>query len=269
MNTVFSKLKHVIPRTSIFNKMQLSLVAYYGKKPPVLLNLIVDLQALLQDRLGRAFRPYTIEQVHATLIGLELFEAEQKLYSVWYRRNIGSPMPVDFRGLMQQLQAEWPDFQIRIGGYEPNGRYGFRSRGDHPYTRTFSFQINAAVVVGWPVVSTGKGRNYQESFYELRRSFERYQFCHKWHKDGYRDNDCYLVLGKIDPDRVSPLCRAELSREIREILSGAPVYIPFERDLLSMVIYEDAELPPSSTHLFPLTELGTDPTAFLKVLNIS
>ena len=51
--------------------MQLTLVSHYGPKPPTLARLIIELQQLLAQQLGTSFVPYALEQVHATVVGLE------------------------------------------------------------------------------------------------------------------------------------------------------------------------------------------------------
>ncbi len=249
--------------------MQLSLLTYYRKKPEPLRHLILSLQESLQKKLGDHFRPYQIEQVHATLLGLESFLESGHRYSHWYRKNIGAGQPIDFRGLLNRLQTSLPDMQIQIGGYEARRDHGFLSRGDHPYPRSFSFQLSTAVVVGWPVTEREGKWSYSEQFYQLRHAFEQHYLCHKWHKDGYRDNDCYLVLGKIDRAAIGEEVLAEVSREIRTELAKTPVRIPFSREFLTIVVYENPELPLKTTRFFPLEELGEDPSPFLKFLNNS
>ena len=49
-----------------------TLVAYYGpKKPPALATLLLEMQQLTRRHFGDSFEPYELDQMHATLIGLE------------------------------------------------------------------------------------------------------------------------------------------------------------------------------------------------------
>lgn len=242
--------------------MQLSLVAYYGNKPASLRRLVMELQAYLQARLGQAFRPYQLDQVHATVIGLECVFEQGAFYSEWYRQNRGSREPVDFGGLLSQLAREPLDFKIRFGGFRAEREYGFLSRWAHPFQRSFSFQGNMAVVVGWPV----KGEAVTDHFFQLRQSFESYSLCHKWHKDGYQDNDCYLVLGKFEAGGVPEEQLRQISRDLQEMLAKKIHLIPFNRDALSIVVYENMELPLESTRVFPLDRVGADHHVFTKYL---
>ena len=52
-------------------RMNVALVACYGEKPPALKDLVAGMQAELGRFLGAAFVPYGMEQVHATIVGLE------------------------------------------------------------------------------------------------------------------------------------------------------------------------------------------------------
>jgi hypothetical protein len=244
--------------------MQLSLVAYYGHKPGPLRQLIEKLYTCLADQLGGAFQPYHLHQVHATLIGIELFRKDGAFYSHWYRENIGIGEPIDLSGLLNYLRRELPDFRIKIGGYEAQLDHGFLSRDDHPYDRSFSFQGSTAVVVGWPAVRGTKGWLYDEAVFQLRRSFEQFYLCHKWHKDGYRDNDCYLVLGSVDRALVSEAALQRVGEEVRNTLTVNGFIIPFTYESLAIVAYDDPKLPLGSTRVFPLDELGDDISVLLE-----
>ncbi|PHN08103.1 hypothetical protein [Flavilitoribacter nigricans] len=239
--------------------MQLSLVAYYGNKPASLRRLVTDLQSQLQLRLGRFFRPYQMDQVHATVIGLECITDGLKCYSRWYRENREALRPVDFTGFLSHLMKRPPKLKIRMGGYRSGQDYGFLSRGDHPYSRSFSFQGTTAVVVGWPAGRMAGKLVYTDSFYQLRRSFEAYHLCHKWHKDGYRDNDCYLVLGKIKPDALPEEELQQISRDLQQMLAQREILFPLDGQMLTIVAYENAELPLETTRVLSLEEIGSCP----------
>jgi hypothetical protein len=48
----------------------ISVVAFYGPKTGRLRELLTGVQALIAEHVGNDFRPYTLDQVHATLIAL-------------------------------------------------------------------------------------------------------------------------------------------------------------------------------------------------------
>jgi len=51
--------------------LRATIVAYYGQKPPQLLDFLGRVQARIGNALGRAFEPYDPRQIHATIVGLE------------------------------------------------------------------------------------------------------------------------------------------------------------------------------------------------------
>jgi hypothetical protein len=53
------------------NLPNLSLVAFYGKKTPELGSLIQEIQSSIASVVGNKFKSYRLEQIHATLLGLE------------------------------------------------------------------------------------------------------------------------------------------------------------------------------------------------------
>ena len=50
---------------------QLTLVAWLGDKPDALARILIDCQESIGAKLGQAFEPYALEQIHATVVGLE------------------------------------------------------------------------------------------------------------------------------------------------------------------------------------------------------
>jgi hypothetical protein len=232
--------------------MPLSLVSYYGDKPPALRDLILALQEQLSKHLGSAFRPYAMEQVHATIMGMETEVENGAIYSKWYMENRGITVPVDLAGLTSYLQSRLPPIKIRIGGYQPEQDHGFISRGQHPYERSFSIQGSTAVAMGWPVEPAGVGLRYTTDLYALRTAFETYHLCHKWNKDGYRDNDFFFVLGKIDQDLADQQHVEAAAAAVRQLMAEREQIITLNADTLSLVAYVDTELPLHSSRVFPI-----------------
>ena len=52
-------------------RMQLTFVSHYGLKPAPFVERICPLQSVIAEQLGSRFKPYNVEQVHGTIIGLE------------------------------------------------------------------------------------------------------------------------------------------------------------------------------------------------------
>lgn len=236
--------------------MQLSLVSHYGEKPVPLQELIADIQALLLRDLDTAFRPYQMEQVHGTITGIETEREQSELYSKWYLENKGCRLPMDLKGLSHFLGKEVPRFLIKIGGYQPDRDYGFTSRGQHPFHRSFSLQGTIAVAMGWPGEQAGGHWTYGMDLYALRAAFEKYHLCHKWNKGGYQDNDFFFVLGKLDRDAVDPAQLKLTAAAVRQLLMDRVEFITVGPNSLSLVAYDDTELPLDTTQVFPL--VGAD-----------
>lgn len=204
--------------------------------------------------------------MHATLTGLELIRQQDQLFSLWYRENRGFSPPVDLQGFLTYLRRGLPEFQLGIGGYRENGEYGFRSRGEHPYLRSFSFQGPRAVLIGWPIHDADVQERHSEQVFQIRRELEQYQLCHKWHRDGYRDNDCYLVLGKVEPHMVSPDRLAGLTEMLRRRMAEERVMFPCSRRDLSIVHYTDTELSLAGTRVLSSGREDFAEDIFLKEL---
>lgn len=232
--------------------LQLSLVSHYGAKPPELAALVRRCQAPLAANLGAGFAPYALDQVHATLIGLEGRREAGRIVN----RNaaeLGAPSFMEPADLLCFLREDFAPIEVQIGGFRPGRDYGFESRGGHPSERCFSIQGGIAVAMGWPV----RDGAYPNSIDELRWTLcRRFGVRHKWHRDeGARDNDLYFVLGRVvdgGPDR-SALDRA--TREVREYLSGRDgLRLRIGRDTLRVVAYDDPSLPPETSRAWALDD---------------
>ena len=183
--------------------MQLTFVSHYGPKPAPFVEKIRLLQSMIAEQLGGRFEPYTVEQVHGTVIGLEgaRFETRIRNENSAFR---GTERFIDFQGLLDFLRTR-PEFDwdVRIGGYDLACDYGFTSAGQHPFLRSFSIRGEIAVAMGWPQ-SLG---TVVPSLDELRRAFQQFGALHKWHQcESDVDNDFFFVLGRVSPDTESEQC---------------------------------------------------------------
>jgi len=74
---------------------------------------------MLTEQLGSGFKPYALEQVHGTIIGLEGARVGTHIHNENFRRLRGTERLIDFRGLLHFLRI-WaePDWNVRLGGFE-------------------------------------------------------------------------------------------------------------------------------------------------------
>jgi hypothetical protein len=224
----------------------LTLTAFYGEKPKPFEEFLVWCQDLVGAQAGDGFIPYEIEQVHATIVGLE---------SRWLRGRqvnenlfrLGQVRPMDLPGMAHFLEstARLP-MQVRIGGFHREKSYDFESFGKHPYERTFEIQQNDTVVaMGWPF----EGSSITNALYELRRELLQFNVLHKYHMTaGCEDNDLFFVIGRMDSRMPPHWDRVRVSDHIRSQVAGMkPMLFDVERANLSFVRYHDRRLPLSSS----------------------
>ena len=234
--------------------MNLTLVALYGPKPPALADLISTIQTELSDQLGNAYVPYAMDQIHATLIGLEGYCTESGILNSNLLETEDAPPPMDLEGLFRfLLNTPLLPLNIRIGGFRPSESYPFTSRGQHPCTRSFGLNRREAVVIGWPV----NENTYPLSLDKLRRRCMDYHVLHKYHLGRSDiDNDLFLVMGCLRRDSISPEEYTTVERCIRKMLSSRQsLDISVGPEALSVVAYDDRSLPTSSSRSYPLAEI--------------
>jgi hypothetical protein len=216
-------------------QMQVTLVAFYGDKPPELAQLITYLQDTLASSLGAAFRPYQLEQVHGTLVGLEGNRTGSTI------QNVNSGLPVDASRLLSFLRSDFPSITVRVGGYPRHQEFPFTSRGMHPYLRSFSVQDEIALAMGWPVDSGAVN-----SLDHLRWRFaSELNVRHKWHKqEGDCDNDFFFVIGRVDRRLLNTTRLQGVAEHVRVSLAGLDgVLATIGPATLRLVAYLDPQLP--------------------------
>src|SRR3974377_1280361 len=105
--------------------MQLTLVSHYGPKLAPFAEKIRLLQSLIAEQLGARFEPYTAEQVHGTIIGLEGARVGTRIRNENFRRFRGEERFINFQGLLDFLRIRpEPDWDVRVGGYDLGCDYG-------------------------------------------------------------------------------------------------------------------------------------------------
>lgn len=224
--------------------VKLTLVAFYGRKPKPLADFIRWCQSLLAAMVPTGFSPYGVNQVHATIVGLEGVRRGKQVLNANYLRA-GQARPMDLISAFDFLRRTTKlPFRVRFGGFHPGERYPFQSLGQHPYQRSFEVQSsNAAVIIGWPETHC----QFPNALDELRRELNHYNILHKYHAaDKGIDNDLFLVLGRLDEMSAGHVNRESINSSIRSRISKRePLFVDLSLNYLSVVQYDDPELPPT------------------------
>ncbi len=243
--------------------MQLTLVSHYGQKPPEFARLIHQLQQLLTKHLDNHFAPYAIEQVHATIIGLEGVRVASRIRHEHFRQVHSEERFIDFDELIIYLRSpSFPKFSVQVGGFQPRHDFQFTSQGQHPFMRSFSIQNEIAVGMGWP----RSGNTFPDALDQLRRHFPQYGVLHKWHRRNEDvDNDFFFVLGRVGAD-IPDKTRHRAEEEIRHFLgSSEGCVVPFSTDSLFIVAYTDAQLPPGQSRAWSVKDKRVTPDLLASV----
>jgi hypothetical protein len=233
-----------------------SLIAFHGPaKPEPVRRLVEDAVARLGSALANfpgLFRRYPLDQVHATILGLEGTRAGDALVNLNARAREQAhglaAEPMDLRGLVDSLlRHPWP-LPIRFGGHSPDTCNPYDPRP--PWERTFDVREDGlAVLIGWP---WSEGSPFAPSLLGLRKLAERHGVVHKYHVDpAARDNDLFLVVGGIDAralqalgeHRPAAMAALELGRgEVRRWLERTPLEVELAIEHLSVVEYRSTTL---------------------------
>jgi hypothetical protein len=221
-------------------------VALYGPKTGELKGLLETVQALLSESLRDGFRPYTLDQVHGTVVRLD-GTADAQTGRVVNRRYLeitGIPRAMDHARALEILAARLtPALSIRIGGCEPDTAAAFSSRGQHPHERMFSVQGNAFVLVGWPVSTVTDGIS-SRPLDELRRAMNEANILHWYHESATDvDNDFHLVVGHHDgvPEHETK----DAVRAVRAYLARHPVQVEVGADQMTIIAADSPTLAPA------------------------
>jgi hypothetical protein len=197
----------------------ISAVAFYGPKTGRLRELLTGVQALIAEHVGAGFRPYTLEQVHATLIALNGVREGGTIVNEYLLEYAGVRREMDLPQVMDILARRFAvPLRVRIGGFRPEAAVPFTSRGQHLAERTFSVQGEAFVLVGWPADSlAGAGMALDE----LRREMNAAGALHRYHaRPADVDNDLHLVVGHHAGAPAGALARATAA--VRDKLAADP-----------------------------------------------
>ena len=219
----------------------ISAVAFYGPKTGRLRELLTGVQALIAEHVGAGFRPYTLEQVHATLIALNGVREAGTIVNEYLLEYAGVRREMDLPRVMDILTRRFAaPLRVRIGGFRPEAAVPFTSRGQHLAERTFSVQGEAFVLVGWPTDSlAGAGMALDE----LRREMNAAGALHRYHAGpGDVDNDLHLVVGHHAGAPAGALARATAA--VRDKLAADPADLAIGLSDVKIVAADSHTLAP-------------------------
>ena len=235
---------------------QVTLVAGYGTKCRGFAGLLERCCAKVGgSSLHACFRPYDLEQIHGTLVGMERAPDDRELINANLLTRTGRRVPMDFSRLMEVLRRHLP-MRIRFGGFG-FGERPFLSAGLTPYERSFQVQWSTSrcTLIGWP--HEGGDFTGRRIVNDLRDELAK--VCglgHKYHGD----NDFFVVLGlMVAPagrDGVHEAAASKLEEELRAFLSAHPFDLELTLRDLSIMVYDDVTLPLKSTTRYPVAELA-------------
>ena len=219
----------------------ISAVAFYGPKTGRLRELVTEVQALIAEHVGAGFRPYTLDQVHATLIALNGVRAGGTVVNEYLLEHAGVRREMDLPRVMDILARRFAvPLRVRIGGFRPGQAVPFTSRGQHLAERTFSVQGEAFVLVGWPADSIfGAGQPLDE----LRREMNAAGALHRYHaRPADVDNDLHLVVGHHAGAPADALARATAA--VRDQLAAEPADLAIGLSDVKIVAADSHTLAP-------------------------
>ena len=219
----------------------ISAVAFYGPKTGRLRELVTGVQALIVEHVGAGFRPYTLDQVHATLIALNGVRAGGRIVNEYLLEHAGVRREMDLPRVMDILARRFAaPLRVRVGGFRPGQAVPFTSRGQHLAERTFSVQGDAFVLVGWPAESlAGAGRPLDD----LRREMNAAGVLHRYHaRPGDVDNDLHLVVGHHAGAPAGTLARATAA--VRDKLAADPADLAIALSDVTIVAADSHTLAP-------------------------
>jgi hypothetical protein len=221
----------------------ISAVALYGAKAGAARDLLVGVQEIIAGCVGERFRPYSLEQVHATLIALNGVRdpATGTIVNEYFAEHAGVAEQMDLPLVMRILAARFAEpLAVRFGGWGAGEPVPFRSQGVHLHERGFAAHGKALVLVGWAAAAlAGDGRPLDR----LRRDMNAAGVLHKYHRGNADvDDDLYLVVGHHDGAPTSALERAEAA--VRERLTADPVELSIGLADVSIVAADSHTLAP-------------------------
>jgi hypothetical protein len=249
----------------------ISALAWYGPKQGPLRDLLIRTQELIAGQVGPAFRPYTLEQVHATLIALDgvVDPGSGVVVNEAFGLNLGVHTEMDLPGVMDRLERRFRvPLAVRFGGVAAGAPVPFLSRGQHLFERSFSVQGRAFVLMGWPVVSLagsgpGPAPGGPAPVDEVRREMNAAGVLHRYHfGTADVDNDLHLVVGHWTGDNAPAEALARAVDGVRAALAQAPVEATIGLADIKVVASDSRTMAPA----LYVSAIPADPDAMLALM---
>ncbi len=114
----------------------ISAVALYGPKSGPVRELLAEVQAMIADHIGDRFRPYSLDQVHATLIALNAVSdpGTGTIVNEYFLTHQGRAVEMDLPRAMDILTARFTTpLPVRIGGYQRDQSDPLHQPGAAPF----------------------------------------------------------------------------------------------------------------------------------------
>jgi hypothetical protein len=139
-------------------------------------------QSAVTAQLGAAFVPYSLDQVHGTLILLAgCRDQSGVVINQHYLEYRDERRPMDFGRALRLLYDHLAEpLTIRIGGFGAFDRLPFTSQGQHLHERSFTARAGALVLMGWPVAALESAGRLRP-LHDLRRALTEAGVLHRYH----------------------------------------------------------------------------------------
>lgn len=221
-------------------------VAFYGTKSEAFKRSLETIQEICRYELGKYFEPYTLQQIHSTVVRLDgkIDGQSRLLVNQHYLELAGVPREMDLARALRILAAQFKSpLKILIGGFAADNPGKFMSRGRHPYERMFSAQDGALVLVGWPAATVENGIS-MKPLDDLRRKMNEANILHWYHKSWSDiDNDFHSVIGHYT-DGFHPQL-TEVTRATSAYLAKNPIQVEVGVNQLTVVAADSPTLAPA------------------------
>lgn len=244
-----------------------SLVAFYGKKPNAFQVIIKSLQQHLLEILSSRFESYPIEQIHTTLIGCEGLKTNRGILNKWFLEHRAEERYLNLGDFLNYLlNSDRLPIKVRIGGYHLDTNYEILSQGKHPFEHSFQILGNTVVLRGWSF----QDRKITLALNRFRLECQDFNLLHKYHKQADSiDNDLYMRIGFLR-ETLSDLEREEIEQKIRYQLSHlAPVELSIDLETLKFIGYQDLSPSIDTTKVISLKDAKIEDIEALYPLKFS
>lgn len=255
-----------------------TIVAFYGPKSDAFCRFIGSVEDRIKESpIGKFFDPYDFDQIHATIVGLEMIAFGGINYNLNTWEDLKEKRQIKLEGCIGEFIRYSKDLSVRFGGF--NASFDARlSWNQSLHLRSFGINTKTHKVVlnGWPVVSTGNKYQLTDAIWMLRSVlFKSHNMRHKYH--ALEDNDMFMVLGDLkdiggeNPSRVWFDDQvARLNFEIQQMLAESqPHYEVLSLDEIKLVAYEHDSLATRTSRSWPVRILDENQAEVKQWLGIT